>query len=290
MGLHALASVRGSPLSCMAWAGAAVLAVLIGLASWTELNHAASLSTGSDMDAYWNAAMRLREGSPLYVPGQPTDSDLYRYAPWFAYAWLPLTFLPKAGVLLGWMVLCLGAAVASLAPLLWRGPAGWATVALLLPFQLEGAAYGNVQPLLVLALLWGVPRWSGPVWIALSASLKAAPVLLVVVYAGRGEWRRATLALLLTAVLVAPALLFDLSGYSTQIGGGQMSLLTVSPVLWAAVALAAGAAALALARTRYGWLAGAVALMLALPRFLLYEISFVAVGLADAALSRAQRA
>jgi hypothetical protein len=271
------------------WVGAAVLAVLIGLASWTELNHAATLSTGSDMDAYWNAAMRLREGAPLYAPGQPTDSDLYRYAPWFAYAWVPLTFLPKGAVLLGWMTLCLGAAIASLAPLLWRGPAGWATVALLLPFQLEGAAYGNVQPLLVLALLWGLPRPSGPIWIALSASLKVTPVLLAVVYAGRGEWRRAGLALLLTALLVAPMLLFDLSGYSTQIGGGQMSVLTVSPVLWAAVAVAAVAAAWALARTRHGWLAGAVALILALPRFLLYEISFVVVGLADAAPSRTQR-
>jgi len=270
-------SVRPRPL---VWVGAAVLAVLIGLASWTELSHAASLSTGSDMDAYWNAAMRLRDGAPLYVPGQPTDSALYRYAPWFAYAWIPLTFLPKGAVLLGWMTLCLGAAVASVAPLLWRGPAGWATLALLLPFQLEGAAYGNVQPLLVLALLWGLPRRSGPVWVALAASMKVAPVLLAVVYAGRGEWRRAGLTLLLTVLLVAPMLLFDLSGYSTQIGGGQMSLLTVSPVLWAVVALAALAAAWALARTGYGWLAGAVALLLALPRFLIYEISFLVAGLA----------
>ena len=274
----------------LVWAGAAVLAVLIGLASWTELNHAASLSTGSDMDAYWNAAMRLREGGPLYAPGLPTDSGLYRYAPWFAYAWIPLTYLPKGAVLLGWMTLCLGAAIASLAPLLRRGPAGWATIALLLPFQLEGAAYGNVQPLLVLALLWGLPRRSGPFWVALAASLKAAPVLLAVVYAGRGEWRRAGLVLVLTGLLVAPILLFDLSGYSTEIGGGQMSLLTVSPVLWAAVGLAAAVAAWALARTRYGTLAGAVVLILALPRFLLYEISFVVVGLADGARRRAQRA
>ena len=48
--------------SPLALASAAVIAVLIGLAGWTELNHAASLSTGSDMDAYWNAAVRLRGG------------------------------------------------------------------------------------------------------------------------------------------------------------------------------------------------------------------------------------
>jgi hypothetical protein len=267
-----------SPL--VAWVGAAVLAVLIGLAAWTELNHAASLADGRDMNAYWNAALRLREGQPLYASGAPTDSDLYRYAPWFAAAWMPLTFLPKSAVLLGWMVVCLGAAIASVAPLLWRGPAGWATLALLLPFQLEGAAYGNVQPLLVLALVWGVSRRSGPVWIALAASLKVTPVLLAVVYAGRGEWLRAGLAVLFSGLLVAPMLLFNLSGYSTEIGGGQMSLLTASPVLWGIVAAAAIVASWLLARTRYGWLAGAVAMTLALPRFLLYEISFLVVGLA----------
>ena len=264
------------------WAGATVLAVLIGLAGWTELNHAASLADGRDMDAYWNAAMRLREGQPLYAPGAPTDSDLYRYAPWFAAAWIPLTFLPKSAVLLAWMAICLGAAIATVAPLLWRGPAGWATIGLLLPFQLEGAAYGNVQPLLVLALVWGVSRRSGPLWVALAASLKVTPLLLALVYAGRGEWRRAALALLLAAILVAPMLLFNLSGYSTEIGGGQMSLLTVSPVLWGVVAAAAVAATWMLARTRYAWLAGAVAVTLALPRFLLYEISFLVAGLAPA--------
>jgi hypothetical protein len=267
--------------SPLALAGAAVIAVLIGLAGWTELNHAARLSTGSDMDAYWNAAMRLRDGQPLYAPGQATDSDLYRYAPWFAYAWIPLTYLPKGAVLLGWMTLCLAAAIVSVAPLLWRGPAGWATIGLVLPFQLEGAAFGNVQPLLVLALLWGVERRSGPIWVALGASLKGAPIVLAVVYAGRGQWRRAALALGLTAVLVLPMLLFDLRGYSTEIGGGQQSLLTVSIWLWIPVVAAALITCWALARTRYAWVAGALALMLALPRFLIYEIGFALVGLAN---------
>ena len=273
----------------LALAGAAVIAVLIGLAGWTELNHAASLSTGSDMDAYWNAAMRLRAGQPLYAPGLPTDSDLYRYAPWFAYAWVPLTYFPKAAVLVAWMGLCLAAAIASMAPLLWRGPAGWATIGLILPFQLEGAAFGNVQPLLVLALLWGLERRSGPLWLALAASLKGAPIVLAVVYAGRGEWRRAGLAVALTAILVLPMLLFDLRGYSTQIGGGQMSLLTVSALVWVPVVGAAMAVTWIVARTPYAWLAGSLATMLALPRFIIYEIGFVLVGLADNGPVRRQR-
>lgn len=61
-------------------------------------------------------------------------------------------------------------------------------------------------------LVWGVERRSGPLWIAIGASLKAVSLLLALVYAGLGEWRRAGLALLLTAVMVAPAFLYDLSG------------------------------------------------------------------------------
>ena len=257
---------------------AAAVAVLIGLVAWTELNHAAALSTGADMDAYWEAAERLRHGEPLYRAGIETDSDLYRYAPWFAFAWVPLTYLPKEAVLLGWMMLCLGAAIVSVAPLLRHGAAGWAALAFLLPFQLEGAAFGNVQPILVASLLWGAPRRSGPLWVALGASLKVVPIVLVAVYAGRGEWRRAIVTLGLTAILVAPMLLFDLSGYSTAIGAGQLSLLTVSPVLYGVAAVAAAAAAYAGARSRYAWALGSLAMMVALPRFLLYEISFAIVG------------
>ena len=141
---------------------APVVATLIALAAWTEFGHAASLVTGSDMDAYWEAAERLRNGDSLYRAGIETDSDLYRYAPWFAAAWVPLTYLPKEAVLVGWMALCLAAAVASVAPLAREGIAGWAALVFLLPLQLEGAAFGNVQPLLVLLLLWGAPRRSGP--------------------------------------------------------------------------------------------------------------------------------
>jgi hypothetical protein len=259
---------------------APIVAVLIALAAWTEFGHAASLVSGSDMDAYWEAAHRLRDGEPLYRPGIETDSDLYRYAPWFAAAWIPLTYLPKEAVLLGWMTLCSTAAVASVAPLAREGLAGWAALVFLLPFQLEGAAFGNVQPLLVLMLLWGAPRRSGPLWIALGASLKGAPLVLAAVYAGRGEWRRVLLTLGLTAALVAPMLLFDLSTYSTEVGSGQLSPMQWSPIVWGGAALAAMGLTYRLANTRYAWLAASVATMLALPRFLLYQISFVIIGLA----------
>jgi branched-subunit amino acid permease len=132
-------------------------------------------------------------------------------------------------------------------------------------------------------LLWGVERRSGPVWIAVGASLKAVPLLLALVYAGRGEWGRAGLAALLTAVLVAPAFLFDLSKYSTQAGPGQMSLTSVAGQLYVAVAILLVGATFAVARARrhYAWLTGALAMMATLPRLLTYEIGFLLVGLAE---------
>ena len=82
-------------------------------------------------------------------------------------AWIPFTYLPREAVTAAWTGLMFAAAFASCVPLLRRGPTGWAAFALFGPFQFEGAMYGNVQPLLVLMLMWGVERRAGPLWIAL---------------------------------------------------------------------------------------------------------------------------
>ena len=262
--------------------GASGVGLLLLLVVAATLPAAISHADGRDVDAYWGAAMRLREGEPLYVRGAPTDSDVYRYAPWFAYAWVALTYLPREFVTLAWMGVLAAAALVSTAPLLARGVAGLAAFALITPFQLDGAAYGNVQPLLVLMLVWGVERRSGPLWIALGASLKAAPAVLALVYFARGEHGRGVATIGLTVVFTAPMLLHDLSGYNTAAGEAQMSLYTVSPLLFAAGALVAGGAIFALRRTPYVWLAGGVAVLAWLPRLLTYEIGFVLVGLAPA--------
>jgi hypothetical protein len=269
------------PRSPFGWAAFAALAVLLGLVSYALTTYALSREVGSDVSAYWNAAERLRAGQPLYVAGAANASDLYRYAPWFAAAWIPLTYLDHTVVTAGWVGLMIGAALVSTLPVLRRGPAGWAAFAIFAPLQLQAAVFGNVQPLLVLVLMWGVERRAGPLWVALGASLKAVPVLLVLVYAGRGEWRRAGLSLGLTALLVVPAFLFDLSAYPTASGPNQMSLAGVSVWLWLAVGLAAMASSVVLARTRFAWLAGSLAMIAALPRLLDYEIGFLLVGLAE---------
>jgi len=255
------------------------LALLIGLASYALLTYALSREVGADVAAYWNAAERLREGQPLYVPGEPNASDLYRYAPWFAAAWIPLTYLPHDAVVAGWVALMVLAAFATTLPLLWRGPTGWAAFAIFLPLQLQGAIFGNVQPLLVLMLMWGIERRSGPLWVAVGASLKAVPLVLALVYAGRGEFGKAAWSLALTVILIAPMLLFDLASYPTSPGPNQQSLAGVSLLLFIPMAAASLAAAYLLARTPYRWLAGAVAMVASLPRLLTYEAGFMLIGL-----------
>jgi len=259
----------------------AAVAVLIALTSYALLTYALARPVGVDVTAYWNAAERLRDGETLYAAGAANASDLYRYAPWFAFAWIPLTYLPFEAVASAWVGLMVAAALISTVPLLRLGLTGWAAFAFFMPLQLQGAVFGNVQPLLVLALMWGVNRRSGPVWIALAASLKAVPLALALVYAGRGEWRRAAIASGLTALLVAPMTLFDLSGYSTAPGPNQNSLAGVSPFLFIPIAIASLVFTYRLARTRYGWAAGAFAMIATLPRLLSYQATFMLVGLAD---------
>jgi hypothetical protein len=264
-----------------------LLAVLMALVGWALLTYALSRELGADVAAYWNAAERLRAGEPLYAPGAANASDLYRYAPWFAAAWIPLTYLPREAVTAGWVGLMLAAAALSTLPLLRRGPGGWAAFAIFAPLQLQGAVFGNVQPLLVLLLMWGVERRGGPLWIAIGASLKAVPLLLALVYAGRGEWRRALLSTGLTALLVLPAVLFDLSGYSTSPGPNQTSLAGVSPLVFLPVAAASLVVTWVLARTPYAWAAAGLAMVLSLPRLLPYQLGFLLVGLAGRGRHRA---
>src|SRR5688500_20166301 len=57
-----------------------------------------------DADAYWNAAHRLRSGEPLYIGGG-AEPWTYRYAPWFAWVWVPRSFLPHTVVMSFWAVL-----------------------------------------------------------------------------------------------------------------------------------------------------------------------------------------
>lgn len=235
-----------------------------------------------DIGAYWNAALRLREGGPLYPPVADVDaSDVYRYAPWFAFAWVPLTYLPRWVVDAGWSVALIAASMAVIGPALWlRHRAAIAFTAIIGSFLILIASRGNVQPLMIAGLVFGVERRSGPLWIALCASLKATPILFALVYAARGEWTRFFVTIGLTAMLVLPMALFGLDGYTTDPGFSH-SLYYVSPVLfWIVAAISVLVATYVAWRHRpWAWLATSVAVLLCLPRYFPYELTFLFVGL-----------
>ena len=216
--------------------------------------------------------MRLRDGQPLYPALTDGEaSEVYRYAPWFAWAWVPLTFLPREVVNVLWSAVLLGASAAALIPLVRLR--AWLAVAFFVPVLVGISAIGNVQPLIVAALVLGVERRSGPLWIAAAASLKAVPILFALTYLGRREWLRALWTGVLTAGLVAPILLYDFSSYPG--GAGGAALLIGAPLVYAAVVAAGILVSLRLARGRFGWLASATTVTLAVPRFFVYDVTFL---------------
>jgi hypothetical protein len=244
-----------------------------------------------DADAYWNAAMRLREGTDLYiaVPGGADEMVAYRYAPWLAWLWMPLTFLPKIIAQVGWSAVLLGAIAVALRPLAKaRSVAAICLLFLLGGLLIRTASTGNVHALMVAGLVWGAPRRSGPLWIGLAASLKFVPIGYALIYAGRREWARAGLAVAVAVVLLAPALLYDLGGYPTE-AGESLSLLSIAgPVPWVVASVILAAAPFILARTRLAWVAASVAVLAAIPRLDLYDLTYLLVGL-DAARAEDQR-
>lgn len=236
-----------------------------------------------DMNAYWDAGMRLRTGGELFPPvADVLASEVYRYSPWFAWLWTPLTLLPRVVVEVVWSVVLLGASALAVWPLVRRG--AWLAVAFFLPILVGISSGGNVHALLIASLVLGVERRSGPLWIGVAASLKLFPILFVLTYLGRRQWTRAAVACLVAGLLLAPYLLYDLSNYVTTAGGA--ALLWDWPIVYGIAVVAAVLVALRLAPTRHGWLASSMAVVLALPRSFLYDITWLMVATPDSGEER----
>ena len=229
-----------------------------------------------DVNSYWTAAERLRAGEPLYRSDVNIGSTaIYLYSPWFAFAWIPLTFLPRDLVEVAWVALMAGCAVAAVVPLARTRTLEGAVMATLLGvFLLYAAFIGNAAPLMIAGLVW----FRSPVMIGLAASLKITPLVLAVVYAGRGEWSKVAVAVGVTTVLWLPALALGVLDYPLGTGLSTLSMLAYAPILWGVVALVAVAVAFWLAPTRYAWLGAAAALMACLPRMLFYDIGYLAIS------------
>lgn len=235
----------------------------------------------ADAGAYLGAAERLRHGQALYPAMNPEAHEVYRYAPWFAFAWIPASCLPSGLVAHAWSLLMLVAAAAAVVPLL-RPPSRARIVlaAILGAFLAETAMFGNVHPLVVAILSWSIRRPSGPIWVGVAASLKLVPILFVAYWAAIGEWRKAATAGVVAAILLVPMLAFDLSHYTTDPGSGLVSLYAASPIAWAAVAFATGGATLWLLarRSQYAPVALAILMFLGPPRASTAYLAFLIPG------------
>jgi alpha-1,2-mannosyltransferase len=243
-----------------------------------------------DINAYWLAAERIKHGEPLYLGSLDPDSyRVFRYAPWFAWLWVPLTYLPRTLVEWGWAAILAVASGAILVGLLrLRSAAAWALAFIMAPWLLSLVQVGNIQPLVVATLGYGISRWSGPIWIGISASLKLVPLEFVLVYVARREWRRVVLSALVTGLLLAPMLLFDLAGYTTAPGRSLSFYYFVGPWAWALTAAASSLVALwlALRGSPYVWVATAVAVGLLAPRTHETYATYLAIGLLNGARDR----
>jgi len=271
---------RVAPLAVIAiLAGIAIGAAVFAFESWTL----------EDMHVYLDAANRLREGETLYSITNPLVA--YQYAPWFAAVWIPLTYLPETVVAIGWSAILIAASFVSVRPLLERRSAGAVALTLLmLPILLfSSARSGNVQPLLIAAFVIGLERRWGPVAIAAAASLKAFPLAFALVYLVRGDWRRFTVAVGMTALLVAPMILFDLERYTVD-GPRAGTLYDLSPVAWAVPLAGLVMLTILLARRRstHAWLAAATTVSMGLPRMLSYDITFLLAGTTAAPVNPAE--
>jgi hypothetical protein len=187
--------------------------VLATCALWAAANVALVTQAWEfdDIGAYVAAAQRLLDGADLYIRAAD-PSDLYLYAPWFAVAWIPLTWVPSLALEVGWAAVLVAATLASVLPLR-RTLAGLALALLLGSLLYRTAGWGNVQPLVVAALVYMLPNRAGPWAVGVAASLKPWPILAVAVYAWRRQWRSVAISLGTAALLWVPILLFNWTDY-----------------------------------------------------------------------------
>lgn len=239
-----------------------------------------------DADAYWNAALRLRDGMDLYGGSRLDETEIFRYAPWFAYGWVPLTYLGQETAYLVWRGVLFVSAVGAVWPLVRRrSPAGLTLAVLIFALLVSNLPAANVTGLIVGALALSLHARPGPVVVGLAASLKVFPILLVLGYLAERRWRAAAVSIVVASVLWLHVLAFGLSTIPTEVGGesffvGGVSLFAISPWLWGGglVVTAAVIGWLVLHRSPWVWLAVAAAIPIGVPRVWLPDAAYVVTG------------
>lgn len=226
----------------------------------------------TDGKAYWLAAERLRAGEELYSATISQDAaEVYRYAPWFAYAWIPLTYLPEELVVAGWTIAMVAAWLFPVSAFLGMGWRERAIAFLAAPPLLVAALGGNVQPAVIALLFAGLERRWGPGAIGVAASLKLFPILFVAVYVARRRWVAAATAVGLGGILWLPALTSDVRHYPVEVGGA-FSLLVISPLVY----VAATAVAVGWSLRSASWTAASAAVIVgSAVRFIPYQLGYL---------------
>jgi hypothetical protein len=231
-----------------------------------------------DLITYLDAAqMWVDAGNPYTPTARAEDWMLYRYGPWFAALFVPLLSLPRVVVEVGYSAIVTAASCLAVVPMIRQYGLPAVPIALFLGTMLFGIGTGgNIQPVMVAILAWSLTTRWGPLGVAIAASMKLTPLLFVFVFAGQREWRKVAVTLVLTAILLGPILFFELPPQATMPGPSN-SLLHIHPALWAVVALTTVALAAwqayRVAPTR--WLATCVAVVMASPRLIGYDMTML---------------
>src|SRR5437016_11316250 len=152
-----------------------VTALLVGL----SIHDAAIALThidGSDLDIYRRASLHLlRDGNPYIYLGEPGFGS-FRYAVWFPVVYIPWALMPRDAAIAFWIPVLLVVSILPVADIVRRyGLAGWGFAALMQVLLLGNVAAGNIQPLMIAALYFGLGTRFGPWIVGIAASLKLAP-------------------------------------------------------------------------------------------------------------------
>jgi hypothetical protein len=264
--------------SRLGWGVLIGLYLALGIAGAVYL--APTTVIGQDLATYQRAGELLWAGENPY--GGQSDlgqEEQYRYPPLLAML-MPVLGWPPL-----WYTLL---AVATAATIwLWYRTAG--LPGLLVPALLVGAwgqqlLNGNSQAIVVwlLAVTPLAGSRLGPTALALGTMLKIHPVIGLVWFAGRRDWRAlgvyglAAGALLLVQL---PWLGDFVTYYLTDPAAAEtipgMSLRAIHPLVWVVGIVIALGLAWRYAGTRYGWLLNIVAQLVVLPRVLLVNLALL---------------
>jgi hypothetical protein len=263
--------------SRLTWGVLIGLYLALGVAGVVYL--APTTVVGQDLATYQRAGDLLWAGENPYS-GQSDlgQEEQYRYPPLLAMV-IPV---------LGWPPLWYGLLALSTAATiwLWYRTAGFA--GLLVPALLVGAwgqqlLNGNSQAIVVwlLAITPLSARYGAPA-LALATMLKIHPVIGLVWFAGRRDWRGIGLYGLAAGILLLvqlPWLGDFVTYYLTDPAAAEtipgMSLRAIHPAVWVVGIVVTLVLAWRYAGTRYGWLLNIVAQIVVLPRVLLVNLALL---------------